>query len=394
MGDRLKGVHLLPQQDYEKALVENQIDDDVIYVTPEDFSSLAREQVRRIDKNEADIAVNKQNIIINSNEILTLKSETSSNASEIVNVKNTITDVILRDTNQDNRLTEIENNYANKSNVVTLSDTQTITGPKTFTEHIYLANSDGTVDRISHLNNNFIIHSGATNSAVLNIDEGLSKIYAFNKELAFKEDIISGGTISGGYLKAITIDANQIVITDQSDNATDFANIRYLGDFSINRLNGEELDAIEALNNCKTLGTYLFTVQEKTEALIPETRTYLMVVKQSPFNVQGILNLDTLTTYTRTYFNDAWTNFTINTISIYDGTLTIQKNGTTVGTFSANSSYNKTINIEVPDIPTNLVTTDTEQTISGAKTFLNTTKFGKWQVVTNSNNELEWSYVG
>lgn len=74
-------------------------------------------------------------------------------------------------------------------NVVTLDTAQTITGPKTFTEHIYLANSDGTVDRISHLNNNFIIHSGATNSSVLNIDEGLEKIYAFNEELAFKSDI-------------------------------------------------------------------------------------------------------------------------------------------------------------------------------------------------------------
>ena len=33
-----------------------------------------------------------------------------------------------------------------------------------------------------------------------------------------------------------------------------------------------------------------------------------------------------------------------------DGTLTIQKNGTTVGTFSANQSTDETINIEVPDV--------------------------------------------
>ena len=33
-----------------------------------------------------------------------------------------------------------------------------------------------------------------------------------------------------------------------------------------------------------------------------------------------------------------------------DGTLTIQKNGTTVGTFSANQATDKTINIEVPDV--------------------------------------------
>ena len=104
-----------------------------------------------------------------------MTNKTTANAAEIVNVQNTITDIILRDTNQDSRLKAIEDNYANKADVVTLSEQQTITGPKTFTEHIYLANSDGTVDRISHLNNNFIIHSGATNAAVLNIDEGLSK---------------------------------------------------------------------------------------------------------------------------------------------------------------------------------------------------------------------------
>ena len=33
-----------------------------------------------------------------------------------------------------------------------------------------------------------------------------------------------------------------------------------------------------------------------------------------------------------------------------DGTLTIQKNGTTVGTFSANQATDETINIEVPDV--------------------------------------------
>lgn len=81
-----------------------------------------------------------------------------------------------------------------KNETVTLSDTQTITGPKTFTENIYLANADGTVDRISHINNNFIIYSGAnTGTALLNIDEGLQKIYAFNNELAFKSDIAEAG---------------------------------------------------------------------------------------------------------------------------------------------------------------------------------------------------------
>ena len=83
-------------------------------------------------------------------------------------------------------------------NAITLNSNQTITGRKTFTESIYLANTDGIVDRIAHINNNFIIYSGVSNGlALLNIDEGLGKISAFNKELAFKEDIAAaaGGSI-------------------------------------------------------------------------------------------------------------------------------------------------------------------------------------------------------
>lgn len=87
-------------------------------------------------------------------------------------------------------------------------------------------------------------------------------------------------------------------------------------------------------------------------------------------------------------------NFNISTMSfsakqsasdVHDGILTIQKNGTTVTTFSANSAANKTANITVPvasitntagsesvtiDGKTlNVVTRDITQTISGAKTF-------------------------
>ena len=93
---------------------------------------------------------------------------------------------------------QIADLYEKASNTVTLDSVQTITGPKTFRESIYLANADGTTDRIAHINNNFIIYSGANNGvALLNIDEGLGKISAFNKELAFKDDIpeaCGGGT--------------------------------------------------------------------------------------------------------------------------------------------------------------------------------------------------------
>lgn len=238
-----KGVRCLTQQQYTILKRDGFIvvdgetityDKDFVYVTPEDVSETVREHTAVIAQNTEDITSNKNNISINANEIAALKTITSDQNSEIVTLKNNISEIIVRDTTQDNRLTNIEENFATKeyvaenggkidkiavngvdqeivdkrvnisipdvgdlSNVVTLDSAQTITGPKTFTEHIYLANVDGTVDRISHINNNFIIHSGATNSAVLNIDEGLSKIYAFNNELAFKSDIAeaSGTTV-------------------------------------------------------------------------------------------------------------------------------------------------------------------------------------------------------
>ena len=65
---------------------------------------------------------------------------------------------------------------------------QEITGIKTFTEQIGLKNVNGDVDYIKHINNNFLI-SGAKGTSLLNIDEGLTKIYAFNKELAFLSDL-------------------------------------------------------------------------------------------------------------------------------------------------------------------------------------------------------------
>ena len=235
-----KGFRGLTVKQYE-TLIKNGVvvDDDgetvvydeaFVYITPEDISSVVRENTIKINENAVAISNNKSIIDDNTKNINILKEDVNRHSADISGLKNDISNIIVRDTNQDNRLTNIEDNYASKeyvaenggkidkitvngveqnisnktvnlvvpdvsdideklSKTVNLDAAQTITGPKTFTEHIYLANADGTVDRISHLNNNFIIHSGATNSAVLNIDEGLEKIYAFNEELAFKSDI-------------------------------------------------------------------------------------------------------------------------------------------------------------------------------------------------------------
>ena len=51
-----------------------------------------------------------------------------------------------------------------------------------------------------------------------------------------------------------------------------------------------------------------------------------------------------------------------------DGTLTIQKNGTTVGTFSANQATDETINIEVPDVNNGTLTIQKNGTTVGTFT--------------------------
>lgn len=172
----------------------------------------------------------KQNITISNTDVSApstgefelLENTVNTNGQQITLIKSTLT-------SHNDRLTALENSGVG-DNVVTLDGTQTITGPKTFTEHIYLANADGTIDRISHLNNNFIIHSGATNSSVLNIDEGLEKIYAFNEELAFKSDIAeAAGTtvyVDGTGVASVSFNADpqtqiNLLATSIDDNKSD-----------------------------------------------------------------------------------------------------------------------------------------------------------------------------
>ena len=62
-------------------------------------------------------------------------------------------------------------------------------------------------------------------------------------------------------------------------------------------------------------------------------------------------------------------------VAVNNGKLTIQKNGSTVATFTANQSGNTVANITVP---TNLVTTNTEQFITGKKHLEAEIGFGKY----------------
>ena len=86
---------------------------------------------------------------------------------------------------------------------------QEVTGPIVFVESVGIKNEDGTIDYIKHINNNLLITT-STGTNLLNIDEGLSRVYFFNKEIAFKEDIAesSGTTVRVGGVAVAEFDAD------------------------------------------------------------------------------------------------------------------------------------------------------------------------------------------
>lgn len=101
--------------------------------------------------------------------------------------------------------------YSDLDNKVDLDSSQLITGTKVFTEVIGLANtSEGTVDQIKHINSNFLITSG-TGQNLLNIDEGLQTISAFNRELAYEDEIAE---IQGNYVTNDVLTQELQTITD------------------------------------------------------------------------------------------------------------------------------------------------------------------------------------
>ena len=75
-------------------------------------------------------------------------------------------------------------------------------------------------------------------------------------------------------------------------------------------------------------------------------------------------NGDTVGTFSANQATDETINITVPDVN--DGTLTIQQNGTTVDTFTANSSSDKTVNIQCVDLTSN-------QTVGGDKEFTGTT---------------------
>lgn len=61
----------------------------------------------------------------------------------------------------------------------------------------------------------------------------------------------------------------------------------------------------------------------------------------------------------------------VNPSDIGNATITITQGGVSKGTFTTNQSGNATIDVDAATIPSNMVTTDTDQNITGVKTYIN-----------------------
>lgn len=98
------------------------------------------------------------------------------------------------------------------------------------------------------------------------------------------------------------------------------------------------------------------------------------------YNEDNLLTLATVAT-TGSY------NDLSNTPTIGTGILTLQKNGTTIGTFSANEASNKTVNITVQSVGTLNTSNATAQTVNSAESLSGTVKLHKVSK-TGSYNDL------
>ena len=137
-----------------------------------------------------------------------------------------------------------------------------------------------------------------------------------------------------------------------------------------------------------------YTKSEANSTFVPQTRTV---------NNKALSNDITLTA---TDVGALPSSTVIPTVN--NATLTIQKNGSTVNTFTANASTNVTANITVPtktsditndsgfitnaDLPTNYVTTNTQQNITAIKTFTTDMRFirGRSDLTTQATSSENW----
>jgi hypothetical protein len=106
-------------------------------------------------------------------------------------------------------LAALESNRVVLDNVVTLDTVQNITGIKVFTEQIGILNgSEGEINYIKHINNNFLI-SSSDGENIINIDEQLKTFNFYNKPLAL-ENYVDSNFISYNIVQELTDEQKQI----------------------------------------------------------------------------------------------------------------------------------------------------------------------------------------
>lgn len=146
---------------------------------------------------------------------------------------------------------------------VTLAGDQIITGVKVFDEVIGLRNTaEGTVDQIKHINSNFLITSG-TGENLLNIDEGLETISAFNRQLAFEDEIaqIQGDYATKQELNTAVQNVTDMIPTKVSElqNDNDYANKQYVLD------NGGKINTISVNGTNQTITNKNVNIEVPTD---------------------------------------------------------------------------------------------------------------------------------
>lgn len=330
--------------------------------------------------------------------------------------------------------------YSELEETVTTDTDQVITGTKTFTNVIGLLNEDaGQVDQIKHINNNFLITSG-TGKNLLNIDEGLETVNAFNRQLAFEDEIeeIQGHYVSydqqTGKTEAQKAQARANIGAGTSDIDTVKVNgvAQPIENGSVNITLPEQIQSIPVLENASVWeleeGWYIFkkyvTLSQLYQIRHPSnstengellgyvsisyvntsnnnrlTKNLLLFCAEIPNNSQVIpVNLKSIAVASMIEVSegsifDLWENVK------YDDFVTLGTGQTITGAKNFTGILNKggkaVATEEYVDgkIPTNYMTTNTQQYIDGYKIFRGGVGIGdssdlKWRIETGSDGSL------
>lgn len=111
------------------------------------------------------------------------------------------------------------------SNLVDLTSQQTISGVKIFKDQIGILNSsDGDINLIKHINNNFLITENNGNY-ILDIDEQLKSMYLYNKKIA-TEEYVNEKAMEGGSGTVVNVGGVEVsTLNFTSDPQTQISNI-------------------------------------------------------------------------------------------------------------------------------------------------------------------------